>query len=81
MDAGRQCSANSFDGCASLGHPSTPLFAHRDDVEATWALCTPLLEAWAKDSNTGFPNYAAGSQGSIDADNLIENDGRTWREF
>jgi glucose-6-phosphate 1-dehydrogenase len=57
------------------------LFAHRDGVEATWALFTPLLEAWAKDSNTGFPNYAAGSQGPIGADKLIENDGRAWREF
>jgi glucose-6-phosphate 1-dehydrogenase len=57
------------------------LFAHRDGVEATWALFTPLLQAWAKDSNTGFPNYAAGSQGPIDADNLIENDSRTWRDF
>ena len=47
------------------------LFAHRDGVEATWALFTPLLEAWAKHSNTGFPNYAAGFQGPIDADNLI----------
>jgi glucose-6-phosphate 1-dehydrogenase len=41
------------------------LFAHRDGVEATWALFTPLLEAWAKDSNTGFPNYAAGSLGRL----------------
>jgi glucose-6-phosphate 1-dehydrogenase len=24
------------------------LFAHRDGVEATWALMTPILEAWAK---------------------------------
>ena len=57
------------------------LFAHRDGVEATWALFTPLLEAWEKESNTGFPNYAAGSQGPIGADKLIENDGRAWREF
>ena len=24
------------------------LFAHREGVEATWALMTPILEAWAK---------------------------------
>ena len=24
------------------------LFAHRDGVEATWSLFTPVLEAWAE---------------------------------
>ena len=81
-DAFGKSSTNGYERLlldAMLGDAT--LFAHRDGVEATWALFTPLLEAWAKDSNTGFPNYAAGSQGPIDADNLIENDGRTWREF
>ena len=81
-DAFGKSSTNGYERLlldAMLGDAT--LFAHRDGVEATWALFTPLLEAWAKDSNTGFPNYAAGSQGPIDADILIENDGRTWREF
>jgi len=39
------------------------LFSHRDGVEATWALFTPILDAWAKDSDTSFPNYPAGSWG------------------
>ncbi len=37
------------------------LFAHRDGVEATWALMTPILEAWKKDPVKDFPNYAAGT--------------------
>ena len=37
------------------------LFAHREGVEATWSLLTPLLEQWADWKPTGFPNYAAGT--------------------
>ena len=39
------------------------LFAHRDGVEATWALMTPVLEDWAKNPIKDLPNYAAGSRG------------------
>jgi len=57
------------------------LFAHRDGVEATWALFTPILEAWAKDPNVDFPNYPAGSWGPEASDKLIEADGRSWRKL
>ena len=30
------------------------LFAHRDGVEATWALMTPVLEHWAKNADQGL---------------------------
>ena len=56
------------------------LFAHRDGVEATWALFTPILEAWAKQKQD-FPNYAAGSWGPEDSNKLLEKDGRAWREL
>jgi hypothetical protein len=39
------------------------LFSHRDGVEATWVLFTPILDAWAKNPDTSFPNYSAGSWG------------------
>ena len=39
------------------------LFAHRDEVEATWALMTPVLQYWAKNPMKDFPNYAAGTWG------------------
>jgi len=29
----------------------------------------------------GFPNYAAGSWGPIEADDLLERDGRSWRRI
>ena len=57
------------------------LFAHRDGVEATWALMTPILEAWKKDPVRDFPNYAAGSWGPAAADAMLKSDGRRWRKL
>jgi glucose-6-phosphate 1-dehydrogenase len=57
------------------------LFAHRDGVEATWALMTPILKAWAKDPIKDFPNYAAGTWGPSTADALLESEGRKWRKL
>jgi len=57
------------------------LFAHRDGVEATWALMTPLLEYWAKNPIKDFPNYAAGTWGPSTGDALMELDGRKWRKL
>jgi glucose-6-phosphate 1-dehydrogenase len=57
------------------------LFAHRDGVEATWSLFTPILEAWAADPNVDFPNYPAGTWGPEASDKLIEADGRSWRKL
>jgi len=57
------------------------LFAHRDDVEATWALMTPVLEYWAKNPVKDFPNYAAGTWGPSAGDALLEMDGRKWRKL
>lgn len=75
-------SANGYERLlldAMLGDAT--LFAHRDGVEATWALFTPVLEAWAKDKSIQFPNYAAGTWGPEAADKLIEKDGRSWRKL
>src|SRR3984885_1316620 len=55
------------------------LFAHRDGVETTWALYTPLLEAWAAKKPEVFPNYFAGKWGPECADRLLEREGRAWR--
>jgi len=75
-------SANGYERLlldAMLGDAT--LFAHRDGVEATWALFTPILEAWAADPNVDFPNYAAGSWGPEASDKLLEADGRNWRKL
>lgn len=57
------------------------LFAHRDGVEATWALMTPILQAWAKDPVKDFPNYPAGTWGPPAADALLKSDGRKWKKL
>jgi glucose-6-phosphate 1-dehydrogenase len=57
------------------------LFAHRDEVEATWALLTPVLQYWAKNPIKDFPNYAAGTWGPSTGDALMELDGRHWRKL
>jgi glucose-6-phosphate 1-dehydrogenase len=57
------------------------LFAHRDGVEATWALMTPILKAWVESPMKDFPNYAAGTWGPSAADALLESEGRKWRKL
>ena len=57
------------------------LFAHRDGVEATWSLITPILEAWSKDPIRDLPNYSAGTWGPATADALMKSDGRKWRKL
>ena len=75
-------SANGYERLlldAMLGDAT--LFADREGVEATWALFTPILEAWAANPPKDFPNYAAGTEGPKCADELLERDGRTWQEL
>jgi len=75
-------SANGYERLlldAMLGDAT--LFAHRDGVEATWALITPILQAWAKDPVKDFPNYAAGTWGPSAADALLESENRKWRKL
>jgi glucose-6-phosphate 1-dehydrogenase len=55
------------------------LFAHRDGVETTWALYTPILQAWAAKKPEVFPNYFAGKWGPECADRLLEHEGHEWR--
>ncbi len=54
------------------------LFQRADMVEASWGIVQPVLDKWAE-TEADFPNYAAGSWGPEDADELIERDGRRWK--
>ena len=56
------------------------LFMRRDAVEASWAWVTGILAAWKKGGARWLPEYEAGSWGPVEADRMIENDGRKWRE-
>ena len=57
------------------------LFTRRDEVEAEWRIITPIEEAWAKLPVPAFPNYAAGSDGPVDAQELISGDHRGWHSL
>jgi glucose-6-phosphate 1-dehydrogenase len=75
-------SANGYERLlldAMLGDAT--LFAHRDGVEATWALYTPVIDAWAKKYPQTFPNYAAGTWGPQCGDELIGRDGHAWQNI
>jgi len=54
------------------------LFQRADMVEAGWSLIQPLLDIWKALPPRSFPNYAAGSWGPKEADELLERDGRQW---
>jgi glucose-6-phosphate 1-dehydrogenase len=56
------------------------LFQRADNIESGWRVVQPVIEAWANEPpKTSFPDYAAGSQGPPEADQLLEKDGRCWR--
>jgi glucose-6-phosphate 1-dehydrogenase len=54
------------------------LFMRADQVETSWAVVMPILNAWQESKPTDFPNYAAGTWGPEDADTLLAVDGRSW---
>src|SRR5439155_1181739 len=62
---------------AMLGDPT--LFARHDFVEDSWALITPVHEKWHASGERGLPCYEAGEWGPVEADRMIEEDGRRWR--
>jgi glucose-6-phosphate 1-dehydrogenase len=55
------------------------LFARHDFVEASWALITPVHEAWKASGVGEIPAYEAGEWGPREADEMMAADGRRWR--
>jgi glucose-6-phosphate 1-dehydrogenase len=60
-----------------LGDPT--LFQRADMVEAAWTVVQPILDVWKALPPRDFPNYAAGSWGPAQADELLHREGRAWR--
>ena len=56
------------------------LFQRADMVEAAWSVVQPILDVWRALPPRNFPNYPAGSWGPWEANDLLERDGRQWRE-
>jgi glucose-6-phosphate 1-dehydrogenase len=57
------------------------LFQRADMVEAGWSVVDPILDVWHALPTRNFPNYASGSWGPKEADDLIQRDGRAWRKI
>jgi glucose-6-phosphate 1-dehydrogenase len=57
------------------------LFQRADMVEAGWSVVAPLLDVWKALPPRHFPNYAAGSWGPKEADDLLAREGRQWRKI
>lgn len=56
------------------------LFSRSDLVERSWEITQPILDYWAKNAPTDFPNYPSGSWGPEAASNLIDKEHGTWRD-
>jgi glucose-6-phosphate 1-dehydrogenase len=54
------------------------LFTRADEIEEQWALVDAMIAGWQRD-RPAFPNYAAGTWGPLEADELLHRDGRSWR--
>ena len=57
------------------------LFQRADMVEAGWNVIQPILDVWHALPARGFPNYAAGSWGPVEGEDLLKRDGRAWRQI
>jgi glucose-6-phosphate 1-dehydrogenase len=57
------------------------LFQRADMVEAGWCVIEPVLDVWNALPPRSFPNYAAGSWGPKEADDLLAEDGREWHKI
>ncbi|HXX62107.1 MAG TPA: glucose-6-phosphate dehydrogenase [Candidatus Sulfotelmatobacter sp.] len=61
------------------------LFTRADEVEAAWAIVTPLDQQWAawdkRGESADLAMYEAGTWGPGAADRLLERDGRRWRRL
>ncbi len=58
------------------------LFTRGDEVEASWRILTPLLEVWdAPAPPEAVSLYEAGTWGPVEAELLLNRDGRNWRRL
>jgi glucose-6-phosphate 1-dehydrogenase len=55
------------------------LFARHDFVEASWALITPIHEAWRASGATAIPTYEAGEWGPHEGEAMMAAHKRRWR--
>jgi glucose-6-phosphate 1-dehydrogenase len=56
------------------------LFMLDDQVEASWTLITPILNAWNEVKPLNFPNYQSGTWGPEETEVSIAQDGLSWMQ-
>ena len=54
------------------------LFQRSDMVETSWGIVAPVLDVWGALKPSRFPNYAAGTWGPAEADEMLKRDNRRW---
>jgi glucose-6-phosphate 1-dehydrogenase len=54
------------------------LFARADEVEAAWAICDPILEAWQKHDEPTLLTYEPGCWGPLESIDWMAERGRQW---
>jgi glucose-6-phosphate 1-dehydrogenase len=57
------------------------LFQRADNIEGAWRVVQPVLDSWAANPPTDYPNYKAGSDGPAETDAMLARDGRSWRSI
>jgi glucose-6-phosphate 1-dehydrogenase len=55
------------------------LFQRADMCEHGWNIVQSVMDVWHALPVRNFPNYAAGSWGPAEADEMLQKDGREWR--
>ena len=55
------------------------LFTRSDAIEAAWRLLDPVLLGWESQATPQLVIYPVGSVGPVEADQLLERDGHSWR--
>lgn len=58
-------------------HGDQMLFNRSDELESSWQLISTILNGW-KRSGVDLLQYDSGSWGPVEAEKLLENDGRKW---
>ena len=57
------------------------LFQRADMVEAGWTVVDPVLDVWRALPPRRFPNYASGTWGPSESEQLLAQDDRQWRRI
>lgn len=53
-------------------------FTHWDEVALSWSFVDKISQVWENTAAGNFPNYASGTMGPKEADELLEKDGFFW---